>query len=109
MFRIKFNDKVVILCGKDKGKSGIVKKVLFDRKNEKKSVIIEGINLFKKHTKGVPNKNKAGGILPKEMPVDYSNVALFCQLTGKKDKVFFKFLDNGKKSRFFKSNGEVVN
>lgn len=108
MFKIKFNDKVIVLCGKDKGKVGIVKKVFLDKKNNKRNLIIEGLNLFKKHTKSIPNKNKTGGILSKEMPIDYSNVALLCQLTGKGDKIFFKFLDNGKKTRFFKSNGEVV-
>lgn len=109
MTKIKLNDKVVILAGKDKGKVGIVSKVFIDKIRNKKFAVIEGVNLFKKHTRSVPSKNKVGGIVSVEVPIDFSNVALFCASSGKQSKVFFNFLDNGKKSRFFKSNRGVIN
>ena len=109
MTKIHVKDKVVILAGKDKGKVGIVSKVLKDKKINRNFVIVEGLNLFKKHSKAVPNKNKSGGIITIEKPIDYSNVALFCESLNKRSKVFFNFSDSGKKSRFFKLNKEVIN
>jgi large subunit ribosomal protein L24 len=109
MLKLKINDKVVILSGKDRGKVGIISKVFFSKKKKRMFSIVEGINLAKKHARAVPNKNKAGGIISVEKPIDCSNISLFCQSTGKKEKVCFKFLDNGIKSRVFKFNKGVVN
>lgn len=108
MNKIKVNDKVIIVCGKDKGKIGIVSKVLKIR-SDKLKVIVEGLNLFKKHTRGNPNKNKSGGILSISKPIDFSNVSLFCDVESKKSKVFFSSNENLKKHRYFKLNKEVVN
>ena len=103
MRKIKKGDKVVVLAGKDQGKTGTVVSVA---KNDR--VVVENINVVKRHTKGNPNKGIAGGILDKEMPLHISNVALFNPTTEKADRVGFKILEDGRKVRFFKSNGEVV-
>ncbi len=105
MLKIKVNDKVIVLNGKDKGKIGIISKII---KKKNTMVTIEGINLLKKHTKPVPNKNKTGGILKIEAPISSSNVALVNTITKKKDKIHFKILKK-KKVRIFKSNEEVLN
>jgi large subunit ribosomal protein L24 len=101
--KIRKGDDVVVLAGKDKGKRGNVLSVLDDNR-----VLVENINLAKKHMKPNPNKGEAGGIIEKEMPIQVSNVALFNPATGKADRVGFKTLDDGRKVRVFKSNGEVV-
>jgi large subunit ribosomal protein L24 len=101
--KIHKGDDVVVLAGKDKGKRGNVLSVLDDDR-----VLVENINLAKKHMKPNPNKGEAGGIIEKEMPIQVSNVALFNPATGKADRVGFKTLDDGRKVRVFKSNGEVV-
>ncbi len=103
MNRIRKGDDVIILAGKDKGKRGSVRQILPSGK-----YVVEGINIVKKHTKPNPNRGVAGGIVEKEMPIDASNVALFNPATQKADKIGFKSLEDGKKVRFFKSNGEVV-
>jgi large subunit ribosomal protein L24 len=100
--RIRKNDDVIVIAGKDKGKRGTVLSVSDDR------VLVENINLAKKHTKPNPNKGEVGGIVDKEMPLHISNVALFNPVTDKADRVGFKTLDDGRKVRVFKSNGEVV-
>ncbi|HHI75752.1 MAG TPA: 50S ribosomal protein L24 [Gammaproteobacteria bacterium] len=100
--RIRKGDDVIVIAGKDKGKRGTVLAVLEDR------VIVENINLAKKHQKPNPNKGEPGGIVDKEMPLHISNVALFNPATNKGDRVGFKILDDGRKVRVFKSNGEVV-
>ncbi|BAN68180.1 50S ribosomal protein L24 [endosymbiont of unidentified scaly snail isolate Monju] len=100
--RIRKGDDVIVLAGKDKGKRGTVLAVLEDR------VIVENINLAKKHMKPNPNKGEPGGIVDKEMPLHISNVALFNPATNKGDRVGFKILEDGRKVRVFKSNGEVV-
>ena len=109
MLRFKVNDKVIVLSGRDKGKTGIISSIIKRVKNGKIYYFLkmEGINLLSKHTKPVPNKNQSGGILKIEGLLSFSNVALLNTLTGKKDKVFFKNL-NGKKVRVFRSNGEVL-
>jgi large subunit ribosomal protein L24 len=109
MNKIKVKDKVFVLAGKDRGKIGVVSKVFKNNKLNRNFVIVEGLNLFKKHSKAVPNKNKSGGIITIEKPIDYSNVALFCESLNKRSKIFFSFSDSGKKSRFFKLNKEVIN
>lgn len=112
MLRFKVSDKVIVLSGKDKGKVGVISKVIkkINRTNFsfKFFLFLEGINLLNKHTKPVPNKNKPGGIVKIEAPMSFSKVALVNPITGKKDKVYFKVLDNGKKVRIFRSNGEVL-
>jgi len=101
--KIRRDDEVVILAGKDKGKTGKVTKVLV----EDSKVFVEGINLIKKHTKPVPQLQQAGGIVEKEAPLHVSNVAIVNPATGKAERVGFRFED-GKKVRFFKSNNELV-
>jgi large subunit ribosomal protein L24 len=100
--KIRTGDDVIVLAGKDKGKRGTVLKVLGDR------VVVENINLAKKHVKPNPNKGEQGGILDKEMPLHVSNIAVFNPASDKGDRVGFKTLDDGRKVRVFKSNGEVV-
>jgi len=101
--KIKQGDDVVVRTGKDKGKSGRVAKIL---KNNK--VLVEGINQAKKSQKPNPNAGVSGGIVVKDMPIDISNIGLYNPATKKADRVGFRFLDNGKKVRFFKSTNEVV-
>lgn len=103
MEKIRRGDDVVILTGKDKGKRGPV----FCRVGDE-HVIIEGLNRSKKHMKPNPAKGVAGGIVDKDMPIHLSNVALFNPATKKADRVGFKVLDDGRKVRVFKSNGELV-
>ena len=103
MNKIVKNDQVVIIAGKDKGRRGNVSEL-----TGKGKLIVQGINLAKKHQKGNRNAGVAGGIIEKEMPLDVSNVMLINPSTDKGDRVGFKTLDDGKKVRFFKSNGEVV-
>jgi len=103
MEKIRKGDDVVVLTGKDKGKRGSVLRRIDDE-----HVIIEGINRAKKHMKPNPVKGVAGGIVDKDMPIHLSNVALFNPATKKADRVGFKVLDDGRKVRVFKSNGELV-
>ena len=103
MNRIKKGDEVVVLTGKDKGRQGSVIKVMNNGK-----VLIENVNLVKKHQKGNPNTGEESGIIEKEMPIDISNVMLLNPITKKGDKVGFKILEDGRKVRFFKSNNEIV-
>ena len=103
MSKIHKGDQVVLNTGKDKGKSGAVLSVL-----DSGHVVVEGLNLAKKHAKPNPMKGIAGGIVSKEMPIDISNVALFNAATQKADRVGYKVLKDGKKVRVFKSNGEAV-
>lgn len=101
--KIRREDEVIVLTGKDKGKRGKVTKVLV----QNGKVIVEGVNLVKKHQKPVPALGVAGGIVTKESPIDVSNVAIFNPATGKADRVGFR-IEAGEKVRFFKSNGELV-
>ncbi|GAA5193523.1 50S ribosomal protein L24 [Ferrimonas gelatinilytica] len=100
--KIRRNDEVIVLAGKDKGKRGKVSQVLSTGK-----VIVEGVNLVKKHQKPNPQLGVQGGIVEKEAPIHASNVALFNPATGKADRVGFR-IEDGKKVRFFKSNDEIV-
>lgn len=104
MRKIKKGDNVFIIAGKDKGSTGKVLSVL----ESGKKLIVEGVNLVKKHVKSNPQANIQGGIVEKEAPLDSSNVAVFNSVTGKPDKVGFKVLEDGRKIRYFKSNGEPV-
>ncbi|WP_150137615.1 50S ribosomal protein L24 [Candidatus Enterovibrio escicola] len=96
------DDEVIVLVGKDKGKKGKVLKVLTRGK-----IIVNGINLAKKHRKPVPTTGIQGGILEKEMAMDVSNVAIYNGATGKAERVGFR-IEDGKKVRFFKSNGKTI-
>ena len=103
MNKIRKGDDVIVIAGKDKGKRGTVL-----RRVDAEHILIEGVNRVKKHTKPNPVKGQPGGILEKEMPINVSNVALFNPATQKADRVGFKLLDDGRKVRVFRSNGEVV-
>ena len=103
MNKIRKGDKVIVIAGRDKGKSGTV--VL--RKDDS-HVIVEGINLVKKHVKPNPLKGEEGGIITKEMPIHQSNVAIFNASAGKADRVGIKQTEGGKRVRVFKSNGAEV-
>ncbi len=102
MLKIKSEDEVIILAGKDKGKRGKVRQVLGDNR-----VIVSGINMVKKHTKPNPQAGVAGGILENESPIQISNVAIFNSTTNKADRVGFK-IDGDRKVRIFKSSGEKI-
>ncbi len=103
MRRIKVGDDVMVIAGKDKDKRGRVLRIVDDT-----HVVVENINLAKKHTKRNPQLGIAGGIVDKEMPLHLSNVGLFNPALGRADRIGFKVLENGKKVRYFKSDGEVV-
>ena len=103
MNKIKKGDSVMVLAGKDKGQTGNVIRVMTNNK-----VLVENVNMAKRHTKGNPQAGVAGGIIEKEMPLHLSNVGLVNPATGKADRVGFKTLEDGRKVRFFKSNNEVV-
>ena len=103
MNKIRKGDDVIVITGKDKGKRGTVLTRVDDER-----VVVEGINRVKKHTKPNPMKGQPGGIVEKEMPIHISNVALFNPATKKADRVGFKTLEDGRKVRVFKSNGENV-
>ena len=104
MSKIRKGDQVVVLTGKDKGKRGTVLKVLPDFSR----AVVEGMNRVKKHTKPNPMKNTTGGIVEKEMSMDLSNIAIFNPATSKADRVGYKTLDDKRKVRVFRSNGEVI-
>jgi large subunit ribosomal protein L24 len=104
MEKIRKGDDVIVTTGKDKGKRGTVL-----RRVDDEHVLVEGVNRAKKHMKPNPVKGVAGGIVDKDMPIHISNVALFNSATKMADRVGFKLLDDGRKVRVFKSNGELVN
>ena len=101
--KIRKGDDVVVLAGKNRNARGTVMSVLDNGK-----VLVAGVNLAKRHERPNPQKGLAGGIVEKEMPLNISNVALFNPITNRADRVGFKTLEDGRKVRYFKSNGEVV-
>ncbi|MCP5141477.1 MAG: 50S ribosomal protein L24 [Chromatiales bacterium] len=103
MNKIRKGDDVVVIAGKDKGRRGAVSKVFADGR-----VIVENVNMVKKHQKPNPARGTQGGVVEQEAPLHVSNVALFNGATGKGDRVGVRTLDDGRKVRYFKSNGEVV-
>jgi large subunit ribosomal protein L24 len=103
MHRIRKGDRVIVTTGRDKGRQGTVIRV-----NDDDTVVVENVNMVKKHTKPNPQAGVAGGIVQKEAPIQASNVMLFNPATKKGDRIGFKKLDDGRKVRVFKSNGEVV-
>ena len=102
MKRIKKGDQVIVITGKDKGRQGTVLNMVDDK------ILVEAVNMAKKHTKANPMAGAEGGIVDIAMPFDISNVMLFNPMTNKGDRVGFKVLEDGRKVRYFKSNGEVV-
>ena len=103
MRKIRKGDKVVVLAGRDKGKQGTVLRVLDDGK-----VLVESVNMIKRHTKPNPNKGVTGGIIDREAPIHVSNVALFNPATGKGERVGMRRMQDGNKVRVFKKSGEVA-
>ncbi len=102
MNKIRKGDEVIAITGKDKGKRGTVVKVL------EGAVLVQGMNVVKKHQKPNPIRGQVGGIIDREMPLDISNIALFNPATQKGDRVGIRVLEDGRRVRFFKSNGEVI-
>lgn len=103
MKKIKRDDEVIVIAGKDNGKRGTVNRVMKDGR-----LVVSGINMIKRHTKPNPMLGTPGGIVEKEAPIQASNVAIFNPTTNKADRVGFKVLEDGKKVRVFKSNDELV-
>lgn len=103
MDKIRKGDSVLVATGKDKGKRGAVVRFVGDDR-----VVVEGVNRVKRHVRPNPLKGQSGGIVEKEMPIHMSNLALFNPATQKGDRVGFKTLEDGRKVRVFKSNGELV-
>ena len=103
MDRIKKGDEVIIISGKDKGKRGAVTRVL-----DAERVLVENINMVKRHTKPNPARGAAGGIVEKEMPLHTSNIAIYNPVTKKGGRIGFRTLEDGRKVRYFKSNNEVL-
>lgn len=103
MKKIKKGDTVVVIAGKDKGRQARVLEILPNRR-----VLVEGVNLVKKHVKPNPKKNEQGGIVERELGIHVSNVAICNSITRKPDRVKIKVLENGSKARVFASNGEMI-
>ena len=103
MNKIRKGDQIIVITGRDKGKRGAVSQRVDDS-----YVLVDGINLVKKHTKPNPLKGTTGGIVEKSMPIHQSNIAIFNAVSGKADRVGIKLLADGKKTRVFKSNGEEI-
>ena len=103
MNKIIKGDDVIVLAGRDKGKRGTVLRILHNRQ-----VLVASVNVVKKHVRPNPNKGETGGIIQKEMPVAMSNVAVYNPNSNKGDRIGIKWLEDGRKVRFFKSDGEVI-
>jgi large subunit ribosomal protein L24 len=102
MNRIRKGDRVLVIAGKNKGQKGVVMRVGADR------VVVENINIVKRHTKANPQANQPGGVVEREAPLHISNVMLLNAVTGKGERVGFKVLEDGRKVRVFRSSGEVI-
>ena len=103
MSKIRKGDDVVVLSGRDKGKRGTVLQII-----EHSRILVDNVNVIKKHVKPNPNRGETGGIIEKEAPIQLSNVALFNPNTNKADRVGYRVLEDGRKVRVFKSDGEVA-
>ena len=103
MRKIKKGDSVVVIAGRDKGKRGEVSRIV-----DASHVVVNGVNTVKRHTRPNPMKNQPGGIVSKEAPIHVSNVAIWNPVTGEADRVGFRVLEDGRKVRFFKGNGEQI-
>jgi large subunit ribosomal protein L24 len=104
MRKIRKGDNVVVIAGRDKGKRGDVARIVDDS-----HVIVNGVNTVRRHTKPNPMKNQPGGIISKEVPIHISNVAIWNPVTQKPDRIGFRLMEDGRKLRFYKSNGEQIN
>ncbi len=102
--KLKSGDNVIVIAGKDKGKLGRILRVV----TKTNRVVVEGVNVMKKHVKPNPNANQPGGIVQREASIHVSNVAIYNPATKKADRIGYKFLNDGKKVRCFKSNNEVI-
>ena len=102
MNRIRKGDRVLVITGKNKGQKGEVLRVAADR------VIVQNINIIKRHTKANPQANQPGGVIEREAPIHISNVMLLNAVTGKGERVGFKVLEDGRKLRVFRSSGEAI-
>ena len=102
MNRIRKGDQIIVIAGADKGKKGEVVRVAGDR------VVVQNVNIIKRHTKPNPQAGVAGGIVEREAPIHISNVMLFNSAEGKGDRVGFKMLEDGRKVRVFRSSGEAI-
>ncbi|MDX1529491.1 MAG: 50S ribosomal protein L24 [Gammaproteobacteria bacterium] len=103
MSKIRKGDEVIVIAGRDKGKRGTVSKII-----SADELLVEGVNVVKRHTRPNPSKGTTGGIIEKEMPIHRSNIALYNPQMSKADRVGIKRLEDGKKVRYFKSTDEVV-
>lgn len=103
MNKLRTDDEVIVIAGKDKGKRGTISRLL-----GKDKVIVAGINMVKRHTKPNPNAGQPGGIVEREAPLDISNVAIFNAQANKADRVGIKILEDGAKKRVYKSNGQEI-
>lgn len=103
MKKIRKGDQVVVISGKDKGKRGTVLSLI-----EEDKLVVEGVNVVRKHQRAIPMRGINGGIIEKAMPIHSSNVGLYNPVTNKPDKIGFRLLGDGRKVRFFKSTNEVV-
>jgi large subunit ribosomal protein L24 len=103
MNKIRKGDQVIVTAGRDKGKRGTVSLRVDDER-----IVVDGVNVVKKHVKPNPLKGTTGGVIDKTMPIHQSNVAIFNAATGKADRVGVKLLDGGKKVRVFKSSGDEI-
>lgn len=103
MRKLKSNDEVIVIAGKDKGKRGTITRLVGDRK-----VVVSGINMVKRHTKPNPNMGQPGGIVEREAAIDISNIAIFNPQTNKADRVTIKVEEDGARKRIFKSNNQDI-
>ncbi len=103
MQKIRRDDQVIVIAGRDKGKTGSVTRIMNDGR-----LYVAGVNMIKRHTKGNPQMGQPGGIIEKEAPIQASNVAIYNRSTNKADRVGIKALDDGNKVRVFKSSGEEI-
>ena len=103
MQKLKKDDRVIVIAGKDKGKTGAVTRIMDGRR-----LYVSGVNMIKRHTKGNPQMNQPGGIIEKEAPIDLSNIALYNPNRKRGDRFGIKKLEDGKKVRFFRSDNEVI-
>jgi large subunit ribosomal protein L24 len=103
MQKIKHDDRVIVITGKDRGKTGTVTRTMNDGR-----VFVSGVNMIKRHTKGNPQMGQPGGIIEKEAPIQMSNVAIYNGATNKADRVGFKVLEDGRKVRVYKSTGDEI-
>lgn len=102
MNKFKVDDEIIVIAGKDKGRTGKIVKMVGEK------VLVQGINMVKKAVKPNPNINEKGGLLDKEMPIHRSNIAHLNPRTNKADRIGYKTLNDGKKVRYFKSDNEVI-